>query len=183
LELLQEIENGTVLGRVLGQGIQVTARVFGISRVPVVKGQAIPAHDPRKELGSGIGYATSPQGADHTGIMQLQNAELEEMIEVSRHKQIETCACDSVGICQMAEPTLEVMAELVGSFYGWNWTADDIIALGKTLLKEEVAFNRKAGLGPETDRLPDFLRDEKLGPHEGVFDISEKDFEKVLELD
>ncbi|MFC1857017.1 aldehyde ferredoxin oxidoreductase C-terminal domain-containing protein [Thermodesulfobacteriota bacterium] len=182
LELLQEIEDGTVLGRVLGQGTQVTARVFGISRVPVVKGQAIPAHDPRKELGSGIGYATSPQGADHTGIMQLMNADTAEMIEISRHKQIETCVVDSVGMCQMAEASLEVMAGLVSSFYGWNWSMDDITALGSTILKEEVAFNRKAGLGPETDRLPDFLRDEKLGPHEGIFDIPEKDFEKVLEL-
>ena len=109
--------------------------------------------------------------------------DLEEMVEISRHKQIETCACDSVGICQMAEPTLEVMAQLVGSFYGWNWTVDDIIALGKTVLKEEVAFNRNAGLGPETDRLPDFLRDEKLGTHKGVFDIAKADIEKVLELD
>ena len=36
LELVREIGKGTVLGRVLGQGAEVTARVFGISRVPVV---------------------------------------------------------------------------------------------------------------------------------------------------
>ena len=108
LKLLKEIGQGTVLGRVLGQGAAITARVFGISRVPVVKGQAVPAHDPRKEIGTGIGYATNPQGADHTGVIIFHAENTAEMIQVSRQKQITTCVYDSMGLCQMTEPNLEV---------------------------------------------------------------------------
>ncbi len=41
-------------------------RAYGVTRVPVVKNQAIPAYDPRAIKGIGITYATSTQGADHT---------------------------------------------------------------------------------------------------------------------
>jgi aldehyde:ferredoxin oxidoreductase len=64
--LLDEIAAGSVLGRVLGQGAVVTGRVLGVSRVPAVKGQAMPAYDPRALKGNGVTYATSPMGADHT---------------------------------------------------------------------------------------------------------------------
>jgi len=172
LRLVQEIGEGSVLGRVLGQGAEVTARVFGISRVPVVKGQGIPAHDPRREVGTGIGYATSPQGADHTGLVTLNVESPKALVELLRQKQITTSAYDSMGFCQMAEANLEIMAKLASSFYGWKWGSEDVAALGKSVLEEEVAFNRNAGLGPATDRLPDFLTEEPLSPHQGVFDVS-----------
>jgi aldehyde:ferredoxin oxidoreductase len=182
LELLENIGQGTILGRVLGQGAAITARVFGISRVPVVKGQAVPAHDPRKEIGTGIGYATNPQGADHTGVIIFHAENTAEMIELSRQKQINTCAYDSMGLCQMTEPNPAVMADLVNSFYGWNLKPDDVAELGKSVLKKELAFNRAAGLSPATDRLPDFFKEEKLTPHQGIFDVSEVEIEKVLKF-
>ncbi len=182
LELLENIGQGTILGRVLGQGAAITARVFGISRVPVVKGQAVPAHDPRKEIGTGIGYATNPQGADHTGVIIFHAENTAEMIELSRQKQINTCAYDSMGLCQMTEPNPAVMADLVNSFYGWNLKPDDVAELGKSVLKKELAFNRAAGLSPATDRLPDFFKEEKLAPHRGIFDVSEVEIEKVLKF-
>ena len=182
LELLENIGQGTILGRVLGQGAAITARVFGISRVPVVKGQAVPAHDPRKEIGTGIGYATNPQGADHTGVIIFHAENTAEMIELSRQKQINTCAYDSMGLCQMTEPNLAVMADLVNSFYGWNLKPDDVAELGKSVLKKELAFNRAAGLSPATDRLPDFFKEENLAPHQGIFDVSEVEIEKVLKF-
>ena len=182
LELLENIGQGTILGRVLGQGAAITARVFGISRVPVVKGQAVPAHDPRKEIGTGIGYATNPQGADHTGVIIFHAENTAEMIELSRQKQINTCAYDSMGLCQMTEPHLAVMADLVNSFYGWNLKPDDVAELGKSVLKKELAFNRAAGLSPATDRLPDFFKEEKLAPHQGIFDVSDVEIEKVLKF-
>jgi len=66
LALIDEIGSGTLLGRIMGQGVYVTCRVFGIDRVPAVKGQALPAHSARSMKGLGVTYATSPQGADHT---------------------------------------------------------------------------------------------------------------------
>lgn len=180
MELVAEIEKGSVLGRVLGQGAEVTARVFGISRVPVVKGQGIPAHDPRKQLGTGVSYATSTQGADHTGVIIFNAVDTEEMIKESRRKQINTAAYDSLGLCQMTEPNPEVMAGLLSCFYGLDWSPDDVISLGRSTLKKELAFNRKAGLGPETDKLPEFMIDEPLAPSESVFHVSDDVVMQVL---
>ena len=47
INLVKEVGKGTPLGRILGSGAAVTGKVFGVERVPVVKGQALPAYDPR----------------------------------------------------------------------------------------------------------------------------------------
>ena len=66
LALLAEIRQGTPLGRLLGNGASITGKALGVRRVPAVKGQALSAYDPRSIKGTGVTYATSPQGADHT---------------------------------------------------------------------------------------------------------------------
>ena len=47
LELLDEIRQGTPLGRVIGSGAGTVGLVFGIERVPVVKNQAFSGYEPR----------------------------------------------------------------------------------------------------------------------------------------
>ncbi|MGB9616635.1 MAG: aldehyde ferredoxin oxidoreductase C-terminal domain-containing protein, partial [Desulfomonilaceae bacterium] len=66
INLVHEVGKGTPLGRILGNGAAVTGKCFGVERVPVVKGQAMPAYDPRGVQGIGVTYATSTMGADHT---------------------------------------------------------------------------------------------------------------------
>ena len=60
LDLIKEIRKGTPLGRILGCGAGEVGRVYGQTRVPVVKNQAIPAYDPRAVKGVGLTYATTP---------------------------------------------------------------------------------------------------------------------------
>ena len=64
--LREDVANGTPLGRIIGNGAGSVGKAFGLTRVPVVKNQAIPAYDPRAIKGIGITYATSTMGADHT---------------------------------------------------------------------------------------------------------------------
>jgi aldehyde:ferredoxin oxidoreductase len=82
----------------------------------------------------------------------------------------------------MTDPSLEVMAKLVSSFYGWKWAQEDVADMGRAALKKELAFNRNAGLGPATDRLPDFFKEEALSPHVGTFRVSNGEIDKVLDL-
>ncbi len=180
LELVNEIGQGTVLGRILGQGAEITAKVFGISRVPVVKGLGIPAHDPRREKGTGIGYSISPQGADHTGIVIFQEDEPEKLAKMAAEKQMLVAAYDSMGFCQWAEADAKIMAELVNAFYGWDWDEKDVMDFGRSIIKKELEFNRMCGLGPATDTLPEFMKEEPLSPSNQVFDIPEEIKEKVL---
>jgi aldehyde:ferredoxin oxidoreductase len=68
MQLLDEIRKGTELGCTLGDGSVTTGKRYGIERVPAVKGQAMSAYEPRAIKGTGITYAVSPQGADHTAV-------------------------------------------------------------------------------------------------------------------
>ena len=66
LDLFGEVRKMTPLGRIIGQGVEATAKAYGVHRVPTVKGQSMPAYEPRAVKGIGVTYATSPMGADHT---------------------------------------------------------------------------------------------------------------------
>ena len=66
-KLLTGIPDNALPGRLIAQGALLTGRVLGSRRIPTVKGQAMPAYDPRAVKGFGVTFATSPMGADHTG--------------------------------------------------------------------------------------------------------------------
>ena len=103
LELIAEIRKKTPLGRILGNGAATTGEVFGIERVPVVKGQAISAYDPRAIKGTGVTYATSPQGADHTCGMtiraKIKHTQPHGHVKHSREAQLKMAGYDTLGAC------------------------------------------------------------------------------------
>ena len=176
-ELVEEIRRGTPLGRVLGDGTEAVARHFGIDRVPVVKGQGLPAWEPRTLKAMGITYATSPQGADHTaGLVTARNVTADTLLQSSRREQILQAAVDSVGLCQFSNPTEQDMARFVSAQYGVDWSAEDVMALGARVLKEERDFNLRAGFGRDADYIPAFLRTEPLHTSDGeaVFDLPDE---------
>ena len=197
-ELLAEVGKGSPLGRILGSGAAVTGRVFGVRRVPVVKGQAMPAYDPRAVKGVGVTYATSPMGADHTaGYAVCQNIlkvggdvdplKPDGQTEVSRELQAVTAAVDSAGLCLfVAFAALDnpdafgAVVDMINAKYGLSLTGDDIFGIGRKILKMEKDFNTNAGLTSAHDRLPEFFREEELPPHNSVFDISDEELDKVL---
>ena len=198
INLVHEVGKGTPLGRILGNGAAVTGRVFGIERVPVVKGQAMPAYDPRGIQGIGVTYATTTQGADHTagyavtanilGVGGSVNPlKPEGQIELSRNLQIATAAVDSTGMCLfiafaiLDQPdTFQALLDLLGSFSGQKLTGDDVVGLGKSILKMEREFNQKAGFTKEMDRLPDYFKKEKLPPHDVTFMVKDSDLDQVF---
>ena len=198
IKLLKEVGEGTPLGRILGNGAAVTGRVFGVERVPVVKGQAMPAYDPRGVQGIGVTYATSTMGADHTagyavganilGVGGKVDAlKPEGQVELSRNLQIATAALDSTGMCLFVafplldQPeTMQALVDMLNAFYGLSMTVDDVGELGKSVLKGERGFNAKAGLTAEHDRLPDFFKKEALPPHDVTFQVTDEDLDQVF---
>jgi aldehyde:ferredoxin oxidoreductase len=198
INLLKEVGKGSPLGRILGNGAAVTGKVFGVERVPVVKGQSMPAYDPRAVQGIGVTYATSTMGADHTAGYAVATNILgvggkvdplkpEGQAELSRNLQIATAAIDSTGMCLfiafavMDQPeTFQALIDLINSFYGLKLTAEDVTALGKSVLKNERDFNKRAGLTAEQDRLPEFFKKEALSPHNITFTVTDKDLDSVF---
>ncbi|MCB2148781.1 MAG: aldehyde ferredoxin oxidoreductase [Deltaproteobacteria bacterium] len=198
IKLLQEVGDGTPLGRILGNGAAVTGQVFGVERVPVVKRQSMPAYDPRAVQGMGVTYATTTMGADHTagyavtanllGVGGNVNAlKPEGQVELSRNLQIATAAIDSTGMCLfiafaiLDQPdTFNALVDLVGAFIGQPMTADDVTALGKSVLKNEREFNLAAGFTAKDDRLPDYFKKEALAPHNITFGVKDEELDTVF---
>ena len=181
---LEEIAQGTPLGRIIGNGVHFTAQAFGIDRVPAVKRQAIPAHSARAVKGWGVTYATSPQGADHSaGPVGVEPLSSEGHAERSRLAQIQMAALDSVGMCWFtfiySMPGLIV--PLINNFYGTTWTEKEYLDWGRQVLRQEIAFNRAAGISVEGDCLPEWLREEPLPPKNAVFDVPQKDIQLVFQ--
>jgi aldehyde:ferredoxin oxidoreductase len=172
----QDLRNGTELGRAIGGGVAHAARTFGIDRVPAVKGQGLPAWEPRTLKAMGITYATSPQGADHTaGLVTARGVTPETLLRASRQEQVLMAAVDSAGLCQFSNPVEADIARFVSALYGVEWTADDVRALGRQVLLAEREFNRRAGVDDGPRALPDWLRTEPLHTSEGaqVFDLDD----------
>jgi aldehyde:ferredoxin oxidoreductase len=199
INMVKEIGKGTPFGRILGSGAAVTGKVFGVERVPVVKGQAMPAYDPRAVQGIGVTYATSPMGADHTaGYAVTANilgvgGKVDPLkpagqIELSRNLQIATAALtDSTGMCVfiafaiLDQPdTFQALVDLINSFTGRNLTADDLTKQGKAILKMERDFNLRAGLSPKDDRLPDYFKKEALPPHNVTFEVKDEELDQIF---
>jgi aldehyde:ferredoxin oxidoreductase len=59
-------------------------------------------------------------------------------------------------------------------------TADDFADLGKSVLKSEREFNLKAGITAEHDRLPEYMKTEKLPPHNLTFLVEDKELDQVF---
>lgn len=188
--LREEIARGTPLGRIIGCGAASTGRAFGVTRVPVVKNQAIPAYDPRAVKGIGITYATSTMGADHTAGYTIATNLLNSgghvdplsrqgQIELSRNLQIATAAIDSTGMCIFTafaalddEKCLPALVDMINARFGTELIMEDITGLGARILKLERDFNMRAGFGAAQDRLPEFFSHEPCPPHNAVWDFT-----------
>jgi aldehyde:ferredoxin oxidoreductase len=198
INLMKEVGRGTPLGRILGNGAAVTGKVFGVERVPVVKGQGLPAYDPRAVKGIGVTYATSTMGADHTAGYAVATNILkvggdvdplsaQGQIELSRNLQIATAAVDSTGMCLfiafalLDQPeTFQSLIDMLNAFHGLSMTGDDVTALGKSILKMERDFNARAGFTAAQDRLPAFFKEEAIAPHNVTFDIPDEELDQVF---
>jgi len=197
IELVHEIGRATALGKVLGAGALVTGKTFGVARVPHVKGQNMPAYEPRAIKGIGMTYAISTMGADHTsgytiapeilGVSGKLDPMNPDKAELARTFQYATAFIDSTGHCLfIAFAILDIasgfegMVEECNGVLGTNWTADDVSRIGKEILELELDFNRKAGFTPLDDRLPEFMTYEKLPPHDVTWDIADEVLDSVF---
>jgi aldehyde:ferredoxin oxidoreductase len=187
LELTREIRTGSALGRVLGQGAATVGKVYGVERVPSVKGQAISAYDPRAIKGTGVTYATSPQGADHTCGLTIRAKidHLDPLIqqEVSRNAQFSMAGYDTLGACVFAgfgfAAAPGTIRDLLNARYGWQVGDAILQELGRKTIELEREFNRRAGFTKEDDRLPEWMTREPLRPHEAVFDVPHEQLDTI----
>jgi aldehyde:ferredoxin oxidoreductase len=196
--LIHEMGKGTTLGRILGCGTEFTGKAYGLTRVPTVKGQSMPAYEPRAVKGIGITYATTTMGADHTAGYTIASEILsvggkadplspEGKAALSRAFQATTAFIDSTGHCLfIAFAILDIpsgfegMMEECNGVLGTSWRSEDAAKIGAEILRKERAFNEEAGLTKADDRVPEFMKYEPLPPHNQVFDVPDSALDSVF---
>lgn len=197
IKLLEEVRAGSPLGRIIGSGAAVTGQAFGVANVPVVKGQALPAYDPRAIKGIGVTFATSTMGADHTaGYTICQNIlavggevdplKADGQAELSKTLQVATAMIDASGLCLFVafavldEPqAFQCIVDMTNAHLGLQLDGDALGAVGAEVLRLERDFNTRAGFAPQHDRLPAFFSEEPLAPHNTVFDVPDEELDAV----
>ena len=189
IKLLGEIGEGTELGRILGDGAASVGKAYGVSRVPVVKNQAMSAYDPRAIKGTGVTYATSPQGADHTcGLTiraQVDHTDPAGQVELSKISQLKMAGYDTLGACLFAGFGFAVanktIAQLLNARYGTKYEEDILQVLGKECIQLELEFNKKAGFTKADDRLPKWMVDEAIPQRNTTFDVSTEEMDQIFD--
>ena len=194
VEMVEEIAQGTEIGKIFGNGPVSVGKYFKHGRVPVVKGQSISAYDPRALQGNAVTYATSPMGADHTAgnlvgpsmAGRLNPLKSEGQVEASRNAQIRVATLDSSGLCIFVLGAVntpegeEAFLKLLSAKYGTPFRPEYMGQMGQRILRAERDFNRRAGFSNKDDRLPDYFYKEALPPHNAVVLISDEEMDSTF---
>jgi aldehyde:ferredoxin oxidoreductase len=168
VELLRKIAFREGIGDDLADGPARAAEKWGAPEISMsVKGQSIPAYDPRGLKGMGIAYATSNRGACHLraytpaselGLIPLVTDPLawEGKGELTKIFQDQFAFMDSLDVCKFssfAEGPAEYAAQY-SAITGLEITADDVMRIGERIYNLERYYNNQAGHGEGSDYLP-----------------------------
>lgn len=158
-------------GDVLANGADAVAKHFGHPELAMtVKGQAIPAYDPRGLKGMGIAYATSNRGACHLraytpaaelGVMPFGSLKVDPLAwegkgELVMIFQNVHAFSDSMDLCKFsafAQGADEYAAQY-SAMVGVPFTAADVLKTGERIYNLERYYNNLAGHGEGSDYLP-----------------------------
>jgi len=186
ITLLEEMNEGTEFGRLLGQGTYEAGKALGVKRIPTVKRQSLSAYDPRNLKGTGVTYATSAMGADHTSGLTLEAPidplAVEGQADTSKFLQPMMAIADSM-MCifnWFSAGSPETIPGLMEGAYGGEWDFDKVLGLGREAILRERAFNEAAGFTSKDDRLPEFFLNEKSPASGQVFDVKDEELDNVF---
>lgn len=154
IRFMEEIRELTPLGRILGSGCKVAAKVLGVRHAPHVLGQAIPAYEPRGTKGMAMTYLSSPMGADHTFGFTLRDEEVPTSkvgkIGLSKKFQVIGSRMDAMGMCNFVRYSVRndmtPLLDLVKELHGVEISEEEFDDVVKETLKIEHRFNTEAGI-------------------------------------
>ncbi|HET7768735.1 MAG TPA: aldehyde ferredoxin oxidoreductase family protein, partial [Chloroflexota bacterium] len=162
------------VGSFLAEGAARAAAHFGHPELSMtVKGQSIPAYDPRGLKGMGIAYATSNRGACHlrayTPASELSLIPLPSdplawkgKGELTKLLQDIHAFSDSLDLCKFSAfaEGIEEYAAQYAAYTGIPCTGQDVLTTGERIYNLERYYNNLAGFGEGSDYLPErFLKE------------------------
>jgi aldehyde:ferredoxin oxidoreductase len=161
-------------GDLLAEGPTLAAERLGRPELAMaVKGQAVPAYDPRGLKGMGLGYATSNRGACHLrsyvaaaelGVVPIEADPLEwrgkgELVKAFQDLHAFSDSMDLCKFSAFAEGAEQYAAQYAAAM-GVEFTAEDVLAAGERIYNLERHYNNLAGFREGCDTLPErFLKE------------------------
>ncbi|MCB0114519.1 MAG: aldehyde ferredoxin oxidoreductase family protein [Caldilineaceae bacterium] len=159
------------VGDKLAEGTARAAAAFGDPNIAMtVKGQAIPAYDPRGLKGMGIAYATSNRGACHLraytpaaelGVMPFGSLKVDPLEwkgkgELTKVFQDVHAVSDSLDLCKFSAfaEGMDEYTEQFNAVTGLSYSAEDLLRCGERIYNLERHYNNLAGFGEGSDYLP-----------------------------
>jgi len=180
MKMAEMIAKREGLGDLLAEGVKRAAEKLGRGAAEYamqIKGQELPMHDPRGKVGMGIGYATSPTGADHMHNMQdtdfvrvnptMRALGLQESLPptefspakvrlfqyLTNWQHFKDCAI--IYMFMPYDPGR--VNELVSGATGWNTSVWELMKVGERALALARVFNAREGFTSKDDFLPERL--------------------------
>jgi aldehyde:ferredoxin oxidoreductase len=179
VEMARKIGVREGVGDLLADGAARAAQRLGHPEIAMaVKGQSIPAYDPRGLKAMGLGYATSNRGACHLraytpaselGLIPLKTDPLawEGKGTLTKLLQDIHAFSDSLDLCKFsafAQGTEEYAAQYQ-AMTGVPCTSDDVLRTGERIYNLERYYNNLAGFRKGSDSLPErFLKEPSTMP-------------------
>jgi aldehyde:ferredoxin oxidoreductase len=179
IALLDSVDRNNNFAMTIGHGVVAVASRFNVQRVPAIRGQGMPAWEPRTFNATGITYATSAMGGDHTAGLILQPHS--DPARHAQEAQLVNALCDSSGFCQFQGPGIEDMRALYNALHGSKLSFEDMADIGWQCLADEWEFNRRAGFTAEDYDLPEWLRTEAVPSNGAVFSVAKEQLLRVFE--
>ncbi|MFC2079588.1 aldehyde ferredoxin oxidoreductase C-terminal domain-containing protein, partial [Candidatus Bipolaricaulota bacterium] len=176
-QLVEQIARREGLGDLLAEGSLRAAQKIGrdTERYAVqAKGQEFPMHDPRWQFGLGIGYATSPTGADHMHNFHDSGVESEagaagmkslgiftepmERTTLPRSKAVLAATViraqvmnNCIGVCMFLPYRMSHFTQMIKSVAGWEVSDLELLRIGERALALARLYNAREGFTPADD--------------------------------
>lgn len=191
MKMVEMVAKREGIGDVLAEGSMRAAEKFGRGAAEYamhIKGQELPMHDPRGKVAMGIGYATSPTGADHMHNMhdtdvvrvnpitqalglhdslpptEFSPAKVRMFQYYTNFRHFTNCAL----VCMFMPYSPQRMTELVSGATGWHFSDWELMKVGERALALARTFNAREGFTAKDDYLPERLyKGVSTGPLQG----------------
>jgi len=179
VELVHKVAKREGIGDTLAEGPERAAKAFGDPNMSMtVKGQAIPAYDPRGMKGMGLGYATSNRGACHlrgyTAASEVVGVPVktdplawEGKGKLLKAFQDLQALCDAFDMCKFSSfaENADHYAAQYSAVVGVPMDGKSLLTIGERIYNLERYYNNLAGIGEGADTLPTrFLTEPSQSP-------------------
>lgn len=169
VELVKKTALREDIGDVFAEGVTRLAAHYGHPEVAMaVRGQSIPAYDPRGMKGMGLGYATSNRGACHLrgyspaselSLIGLKTDPLDwkgkgELLKLLQDLHAFSDSLDLCKFSAFAEGPEEYAAQYAAVLGLDSFTVEDVLTTGERVYNLERYYNQLAGEQPGSDTLP-----------------------------